>query len=95
MQTSYTATVSSKGQLTLPSAFRRASKIKSGHKITITTHPTKKDHYTLSVSNKIPKISLDQAFGVLYDPKRKYVPIDIAHDVAGQTLGKKYATPRR
>lgn len=95
MQTSYTATVSSKGQFTLPSAFRRASKIKPGHKITISSHPTKKDHYTLAIAHKIPRISLEQAFGALYDPKRKYVPIKIARDIAGQALGEKYAITRR
>ena len=95
MQTSYTATVSSKGQFTLPSAFRRVSKIMPGHKIIISSHPTKKDHYTLTISHKIPRISLDQAFGALYDRKRKYTPIEVARDLAGQALGKKYAITRR
>lgn len=95
MQTTYTATVSSKGQLTLPSAFRRASKIKSGHKITISSHPTKKDHYTLTISHKIPRISLDQAFGALHKPGMKYIPIEIAREIAGQALGEKYDITRR
>lgn len=95
MQTSYTATVTSKGQLTLPSAFRRASKIKAGHKITISAHPTKKHHYTLAVSHKVPRISLDLAFGALHRPGMKYVPIEVAREVAGKELGKKYALTRR
>jgi bifunctional DNA-binding transcriptional regulator/antitoxin component of YhaV-PrlF toxin-antitoxin module len=95
MQTSYTATVTSKGQLTLPSAFRHASKIKPGHKIIISAHPTKKHHYTLAVSQKVPRISLDQAFGALYRPGMKYVPIEVAREIAGKELGKKYALTRR
>lgn len=95
MQTSYTATVTSKGQLTLPSAFRHASKIKPGHKITISAHPSKKHHYTLAVSHKIPRISLDQAFGALHRTGMKYVPIEEAREIAGKELGKKYALTRR
>lgn len=95
MQTSYTATVTSKGQLTIPSAFRRASKIKAGHKVTISVHPTKKHHYTLAISDKVPRISLDQAFGALHKLGIKYVPIEIVREIAGKKLGKKYAPIRR
>jgi len=92
MQTSYIGTISSKGQFTFPSALRRASKIKAGHKIIITPHPTQKDQYSLTISHNIPRISLEHAFGALYDPKIKYIPIEVARDLAGEALGEKYAT---
>lgn len=88
MTMSYIATFSSKGQLTFPSALRKNSKIKAGHKATITAHPDQKDTYVISLT---PQMSLTQAYGALRDPKRKYVPIAKARQSAGQNLGKKYA----
>lgn len=88
----YTATFSSKGQLTFPSALRRASKIKSGHQVIISPHKTLKNTFTLSVK---PQMSLEDAFGALHDPKIKYTPIEKAREIAGKALGKKYAVTRR
>jgi bifunctional DNA-binding transcriptional regulator/antitoxin component of YhaV-PrlF toxin-antitoxin module len=89
MQMSYIATFSSKGQLTFPSALRRHSKIKTGHKVTITPHPDEKDSYIVSL---IPQMTLKQAYGALHDPTIKYTPIAKARQKAGELLGKKYAT---
>jgi bifunctional DNA-binding transcriptional regulator/antitoxin component of YhaV-PrlF toxin-antitoxin module len=92
MPMSYIATFSSKGQLTFPSALRRNSKIKAGHKAIIAAHPDKKDTYVISLA---PQMSLDEAFGALAKPVVKYTPIAKVRQIAGQSLGKKYAAPRR
>lgn len=91
MPMSYIATFSSKGQLTFPSALRRDSKIKTGHKATITAHPEDKDTYIVSLA---PQMSLEQAYGALHDPKIKYAPIAKVRQVAGRKLGGKYASSR-
>jgi bifunctional DNA-binding transcriptional regulator/antitoxin component of YhaV-PrlF toxin-antitoxin module len=87
MSISYTATFSSKGQLTFPSALRRHSKIKTGHKATITPHPDEKNSYIISLT---PRMTLKQAYGALGDPKIKYTPIAKVRQKAGAALGKKY-----
>jgi bifunctional DNA-binding transcriptional regulator/antitoxin component of YhaV-PrlF toxin-antitoxin module len=88
MQASYTATFSSKGQLTFPVAIRARLGIKAGHKATITRHPKKKNTYTLTFK-ETP--SMESLFGALHKPGMKYIPIEEAREIAGRALGEKYA----
>lgn len=84
MQTTYTATFSSKGQLTFPSALRKLHGIKPGQRVTITSHPTKK--LSFNISNK-PQIDLLSVAGSL-KTNISYVPIETAREVAYKAIGE-------
>ena len=88
MQTSYTSTLSSKGQLIFPSALRYKDELKSGHKATITRHPKKKNTYTVTFKKTL---SMESLFGALHKPGMKYISIEEAREIAGRALGEKYA----
>ncbi len=88
MQTIYTSTLSSKGQLIFPSALRHSDKLKYGHKATITRHPKKKNTYTVTFKETL---SMESLFGALHKPGMKYIPIEEAREIAGRALGEKYA----
>ncbi|TXH03968.1 MAG: AbrB/MazE/SpoVT family DNA-binding domain-containing protein [Candidatus Moraniibacteriota bacterium] len=84
MQDSYTATFSSKGQLTFPSALRAKLGIKAGHKATISISQGKKKTITIT-HHKIPKL-LD-AFGYI-KTNIPYVPIDQIRDQVYYEIGE-------
>ena len=84
MQTSYTSTLSSKGQLIFPSALRHSGKLKSGHKATITRHKKNKNAYTVTF---VPEMTLDQAYGSLKTDK-PFVPLDQIREQVYYAIGK-------
>ena len=88
MQTSYTATVTSKGQLTLPSAIRKLHGIKAGHTVKFVKHEKKSGLISFKVENSLDLV--DQLAGSLHRPGMKYVPIEKVREIAGYALGKKY-----
>ncbi len=84
MQTNYTATFSSKGQLTFPSALRADLGIKPGHKATISVSHGKRKAITIT-HHKIPKL-LD-AYGYI-KTNIPYVPLDQIRDQVYYAIGE-------
>jgi len=84
----YTATFSSKGQLTLPAALRRTHGIKSGQKVRIIKTDPKQGRIILQLDNELKIV--EQLAGSLHRPGTKFVPYQVAREQAGKLLGKKY-----
>lgn len=85
MQTTYTATFSSKGQLTFPSALRKLHGIKSGDNVRFIKHNKKTGEITIKIENELDIVN--KLAGSLHRPGMKYVPIEKAREIAYQAIG--------
>jgi AbrB family looped-hinge helix DNA binding protein len=80
-------TITSKGQVTIPSHIRHSLEIKAGDQLMVSGYSVKTQEVTLKL---LPKRSLTDLYGALYQPGMKYIPIQEARRLAGIALAKKY-----
>lgn len=77
-----TATITSKGQVTLPKSIRDSLSLKTGDKIEITTQGKK------AVIKPITA-TVDDTFGILKQDQQNSVSVDAMHDAITQRLKSK------
>jgi AbrB family looped-hinge helix DNA binding protein len=87
-------TITSKGQVTIPSHIRASLDVKPGDKAIFKHASSNKKEVTISI---IPsKSTVEKLAGSLHRPGMKYIPIKEARRLAGLALAKKYGvTPKK
>lgn len=78
------ATLSTKGQVTIPKKIRDSLKLHTGDKIEIIV-TEKREAIMRPVSKKV-----DDIFGKLHQPGRKAVSVDAMHDAIRARMKKKF-----
>lgn len=84
-----TATITSKGQVTIPKAIREALGLDTGDKIEITLN--KQGGAVILPSKPPARLSVDDVFGMLHNPDQKTVSVAEMNQGIAQAVSARFA----